>query len=238
MKRLFLWMALAAAPVFAQGVPRVQKLITLKYADPLGVRSLINVFALDRVEVNSQMKVIALTGPEPQVTAAETAIKQLDVPSAAQKNIELTVYFIVGSDRESPPLEGNPIPQDLQSVITQLKNAFTFKNYKMLDVLTLRTRSGMEASTTGRLGGGSPPQLTSFSIRAATLQPDGGIRIDKLYAGVRIPYGSPTQKFEYVNTGLNADIDVKEGQKVVVGRSSMAGPEKALFLVLTAQAIQ
>jgi hypothetical protein len=33
-------------------------------------------------------------------------------------------------------------------------------------------------------------------------------------------------------------VDVKEGQKVVVGRSSLEGPQQALFLVLTAHVIQ
>jgi hypothetical protein len=32
-------------------------------------------------------------------------------------------------------------------------------------------------------------------------------------------------------------LDVKEGQKVVVGRASLAGPPKALFPILTAHVI-
>ena len=31
---------------------------------------------------------------------------------------------------------------------------------------------------------------------------------------------------------------VKEGQKVVVGRSSLEGPQQALFLILTAHVVQ
>jgi hypothetical protein len=44
-------------------------------------------------------------------------------------------------------------------------------------------------------------------------------------------------KVEYRDTGIDQDVDVKEGQKVVVGRSSLEGPEKALFLILTARVI-
>jgi hypothetical protein len=40
-----------------------------------------------------------------------------------------------------------------------------------------------------------------------------------------------------VETGVSTSIDIKEGQKAVIGRSSMQGPEKALFLVLTAKLI-
>jgi hypothetical protein len=42
----------------------------------------------------------------------------------------------------------------------------------------------------------------------------------------------------YTDTGISTDVvDVKEGQKLVVGRSSLDGPEKALFLVLIAKVI-
>ena len=43
---------------------------------------------------------------------------------------------------------------------------------------------------------------------------------------------------EYTDSGILQDVDVKEGQKVVVGRSSLAGPQQALFLILTAHVIQ
>jgi hypothetical protein len=43
---------------------------------------------------------------------------------------------------------------------------------------------------------------------------------------------------EYINSGIDQDVDVKAGQKVVVGRSSLEGPQQALFLILTARVIQ
>ena len=43
-------------------------------------------------------------------------------------------------------------------------------------------------------------------------------------------------KIEYVDTGISTDtVSVKEGQKLVVGRSSLDGPSTALFLLLTAR---
>ncbi len=105
----------------------MQKLVTLKYADPQSVVRLLRVWGLDSVEMDNQLKVLSLSGTKARVASAEEAIKQLDVPSAAQKNIELTVYFVAGSDQANA--FGNPIPQDLQSTVAQLKNAFPFKNY-------------------------------------------------------------------------------------------------------------
>ena len=106
----------------------------------------------------------------------------------------------------------------------------------MLDTLTLRTRAGSSADTTGVLSapGSGAPRLTQFSIRSATVSDDGTIRINRMHAGLRIPI-SNRGKVEYMNTGIDQDVDVKEGQKIVVGRASLEGPEKALFLILTAK---
>src|SRR5476649_2278555 len=134
------------------------------------------------VTVNGQMKVVSLSGTKEHMAAAEEAIKQLDVPSAAQKNIELTVYFVAGTDQDKG--FGNPIPEDLQSTVAQLKNTFAFKNYGLMDVLSLRTRSGVGASTTVWIGS----RITQFTIRSASLDGDGSmIRLDTLHAGLRTP---------------------------------------------------
>jgi hypothetical protein len=235
MKRLLLAMALLATPVMAQDqVVKVQKLVSLKYADAGAVSQLIQIFSLDAVRVDGRMSVIALTGTKERVAAAEEAIKQLDVPSAAQKNIELTVFFVTGSDADRQA--GNPIPQELQSTVAQLKGAFPYKNYLLLDVLSLRTRSGVAADTSGQLTGS---RMTVFRVRGASVDKDGSnIRLDGLHAGLRVPEASGTGAITYRDTGISTDVvDVKEGQKLVVGRSSLNGPEQALFLVLIAKVV-
>lgn len=232
MKRVLIAALLMAAPLTAQIDAQVQKLVTLKYVDPQTIRILVSMFNVD-IRVNGQMKVVALSGTKEHMAAAEEAIKQLDVPSAAQKNIELTVYFVAGTDQEKG--FGNPVPPELQSTVTQLKNTFPFRNYGLLDVLSLRTRSGVGAQTVGQYGS----RLTDFRVRSASLDGDGSmIRLDGLHAGLRNPITDGPGKITYVDTGISADVlDVKEGQRLVVGRTSMDGPEKALFLVLIAKVI-
>jgi hypothetical protein len=239
MKRTLIAALLLVAPLMAQTDPakpqrpeQVQKLVTLKYVDPQSIQNLIGMFNVD-IRVNGQMKVVALSGTKEHMAAAEEAIKQLDVPSAAQKNIELTIYFVAGTDQANG--SGNPIPQDLQSTVAQLKNTFPFKNYGLLDVLSIRTRSGVGAETVGQLG----PRITVFKVRSASLDGDGStIRLDGLHAGLRNPMTDGAGKTTYIDSGISADVlDVKEGQRLVIGRSSMDGPEKALFLVLIAKVV-
>jgi hypothetical protein len=230
MKRILLAALLLAAPLVAQqNQERNTKLVHLKYVDPEAIRGMIAQFGATPVP-NTPMKAMTLSGTPAQIAAAEAAIQQLDV---APKNIELVVHFVVGSDQ--PNLAGSPVPADIRDVIAQLKGTFTYKDYRMLDVLTLRTREGTRADTTGILDSkSSPPRLTRFAISGSSVSSDGAIiRIDRLHAGLRIPVGGP--KPEYVDTGVDQDIDVKAGQKVVVGRASLEGPDKALFLILTAR---
>jgi hypothetical protein len=248
MKRVILW-AVLAAPIMAQAPAadaRVNKLLTLKNAEPNSVAPMFNQWGVSIVPM-SQLKTLSISGPADKVAAVEAAIKQLDV---APKTIELTVYFVVGGDQ--PNLAGGAVPQDLRDVITQLKGAFTFKDYRMLDALTLRTRAGSSADTSGILNAANPPRMSQFSIRNATVSEDGTtIRIDRMHAGLRIPYtrregvgtdakglANAQKSVEYINSGIDQDVDVKEGQKVVVGRSSLEGPQQALFLILTAHVVQ
>jgi hypothetical protein len=233
MKRIILTVLLLAAPAFAQAPKeRTTKLVTLKYADPNAIFGMVKMFGVE-IQMNGAMKTMALSGLPENITAAEAAIKQLDV---APKNIELVVHFLVGSNQAT---SAGAVPAELRDVVAQLKSTFTYKEYSMLDTLTLRTRAGSSADTTGMItpSGSSIPRMTQFSIRNATITDDGVIRIDRMHAGLRIPI--PTaQKVDYVNTGIDQDIDVKEGQKVVVGRASLEGPEKALFLILTAKVVE
>jgi hypothetical protein len=244
MRRIVVAALLLAVPIFAQAQKveeRTTKLVHLKFADPENLRNIISQFGVN-VSPNSSMKAMTINGSPSQIAAAEAAIQQLDI---APKNLELVVHFVIGSDAPNPT--GSPVPAEIRDVITQLKGTFTYKDYRMLDVLTLRTRVGSNAETTGILNAGPNPRLSTFSIRNATVSDDGTtIRIDRMHAGLRIPMGQRTTETksgtrtgpEYLNTGIDQDVDVKEGQKVVVGRASLEGPEKALFLILTAKVMQ
>ena len=251
MKRLLLTALLLLAPLAAQeqkkpedgkapppasSGPMLQKIFILKYADPVKVSGLLQVFAF-RVVPNSDLHALAVTSTPDVMPAIEDAVKRLDVPSAATPNIELTAYFLIGGDGEGAP--GGPTPKELESVVAQLNKSFPFKTYHLLDVLTLRTRAGQSAGTTsntGSLGANLPGATNSFRIRSAALSADGtSVRLDKMQVGIRMPTANPAGP-PFSDLGLDADVDIKEGQKVVVGRLSV-NKDQALFLVLTARVV-
>lgn len=241
MRRMILAALLLAAPLVAQQQKdeKITKMLHLQFTEPRAIVNLVSSYNV-QIQFNDSMKVMMLNGLPANVAAAEAAVKLLDV---APKSVELTVYFVMGGDNPQQMAGAPAVPADIRDVITQLKNAFTFKEYRMLDILTLRTRTGSDAETSGILNTGTPPKMSQFSIRNVTVGEDGVIRIDHMHAGLRIPYRTSTTatqpgKSEYVNSGIDQNVDIKEGQKVVVGRSSLEGPERALFLILTAHVIQ
>jgi len=250
MKRYLLALLLLALPLAAQDdkkpepkpapVPNVQKLFMLKYADPENLALLLRVFRAQLVP-NRDMRALAVDGSPESVAAVEDAIKRLDVPSAAPTNVDLTVYLVVGN--ESDPLAGSTaIPKDLDSVVTQLKNAFAFKAYSLLDVLTLRTRTGQSANSSSggamQFPGRSEPVTTNFSIRSASIGSDGStVRIDNLKSNIKMPMTSGGGGLTYQDLGISTDVDIKEGQKVVIGRLGIS-KDQALFLVMTVKIVQ
>lgn len=217
--------------------PVTQKLFILKYADPVQIRPLLTIFGANMVP-NSDLHALAVVSSPEIMPAIEDGIKRLDVPSAAPQNIELTAYYLIGGEAENSP--GGAVPHELDSVVTQLKSSFAFKVYHLMDTLTLRARTGQTAessSNAGTVGPNSPAILDNFMIRSSSLSADGTtIRLDKMKAGIRMPVGGPAA-YSYADLGLNADVDVKEDQKVVVGRLSV-NKDQALFLVLTARLVK
>jgi hypothetical protein len=177
------------------------------------------------------------TTSEATMKAIEEAIQRLDVASAASKNIEMTAYLLIGG--EAAGTEPGVMPKELDSVVAQLKNAFAFKSYRLLDTLVLRTRVG-QLPTSNSIGRpvqpGTQAPLTQFKISSAGIGSDETtVRIDGLNLDSHIPVATGSGQYTYQNVGLSADVDIKQGQKVVIGRVSVA--ESALFVVLTAQVV-
>ena len=50
--------------------------------------------------------------------------------------------------------------------------------------------------------------------------------------------GSGQATYQYVETGINTDVDIREGQRVVVGKANMDGTDRASIVVLTAKVVE
>ncbi len=252
MKKFFLAMLIAllcSGAAYAQPTPgeaRVQKVISIKNGNLIGILHTIQAL-LSNTSVlvsNSDLEHLILSGPRDTVTSFEEIIKQLDVVPIAKKNIETTVYMVVASLQSS---SGPAMPPELEPVVKQLKGVFNYKGFRLLDSFVLRSRDTEKGETNGFV----PPLDTSvpasakitYQFRYSRVSLDGSetnrvIRYDNLRLEIKLPIASGAGQFSYVGAGISTDVDVPEGKKVVVGKTSaIEGPDSALILVISAKVV-
>jgi hypothetical protein len=82
-------------------------------------------------------------------------------------------------------------------------------------------------------------QLRYTEARVQEVETRKVIRIDNFRFGTRIPIspGQVNAGYVWQDVGLNTDLNVREGQKVVVGKTKVDGSEQALVLVVSAKAV-
>ncbi len=243
MKFLFLSLVFAALCV-AQGVtqiPMEHQVIPIKHADVHEVQHALGIFGFqDAPTVGNS---IVLNGPKDRVDAAVEAIQKMDVAPAPVSDIEVTAYLITAS--EEPNAEPVPLPDGLAAVVTQLKGLFHYRGYRLLESGVVRCRSGSGGGVNGSIP--APDNAVhdkgqySFFFGRATLLggTDRVIHLEGLRLDLKSPYPVSAQQIQYASSSIRTDVDIREGQKVVVGKASTAsGKDGALILVLSAKVVE
>lgn len=207
--------------------PQLKRVFVLKYADARHIADVLSVFGYG-IKADRDMHVVAVSAPADVMTAVEDAVNRLDVPAAAPRDIDLVVYMVAAS--EQPAVAGG-LPPELQPVADELKKIFSYKGYRLLDSIMLRTQPGNRAEARGVIAPPPPGWDTpyDFSVQPSvvTEDPKGRlIRLDNLRLHLR-PQGK-------ADADIQTEITVREGQKVVVGKSNI-GTDQALILVVTAK---
>lgn len=227
-----------------------QKLFDIKYAGVRDLGTLINnslAQAGARVTWDERMRVISVGGyDEALIQMASETIKRYDVPTAGGtgRNIEIIVHMMLAAPKGE---SGDAVPPDLAPVVKQLKSVFGYNDFHIVDSAVVRTREGVsagaEVSGIASLAPGVPgAPNSSYQIRLGntTVTPtDKGniIRIDGFRFGTRSPQQMPGGNWNFTEIGFNTNLDVREGQKAVVGKSKIDGTDRALILVVSARAV-
>jgi type II secretory pathway component GspD/PulD (secretin) len=238
MKRLLL-MLLFGATMFAQET--VSRVLQLKYIHPDSTSAVLNVLSANKVRwaSDTNLRVIALNGPADLVDAIEAAVKKLDVSAPATKNIEVTFQMLLAAPQGEQPV----LPQDLTGVAQQLRNVFSLKSIRLLETSVIRGREGRGGDTNGIMAApGKVDTYASYSIGYKNTLVSASdklthVRIDNLRFTARIPVVVPGGAFQNYDASVITDVDIREGQKVVVGKSSVDSGSQSIFLVVTAKVV-
>jgi hypothetical protein len=226
--------ALAAMSLLMWGqdaVPKVVlKVIQLKYASPSSIYKVVSAFQPNAMQYDDSLHVISVRGNAEMVAAIEEAVKKLDVLPA---DFELTVYLISSTQQT-----GDLLPDALAPTAKQLHGVFAYKGYQLIESFVLRGRDGQGGSADGTI----KSSTYSFRYSRATVMEGTPkmVNLQNLNLQIRMPSGGHNEKGqpEFKTTGVSTDIDIRDGQKVVVGKSDVNNGESPLILVVTAKVVE
>lgn len=243
----------AATPKDHSTVSRLtfrSKVFELKYRDP---ESLMNALQpLGSSDPHSiwtfsrDLKTIAVRDFPENLAVIEEAVGRLDKPEAAQPGIEFHIHILIATNDAAPT---KPYPAELESVIKQLQTTLSYKNYSLMSSDVLR----------GKVGGGpisnkgvaelklSPDMAASnnpifYEYRLAVISVDtANDGATKVQAGnfsfnMKVPVAVSTGNLQYESIGFSTPVSMREGEKVVVGTTSMQ--DKGLVIVITASIVK
>lgn len=125
----------------------------------------------------------------------------------------------------------------MEATARQLIALFQYKSYRLLDTQIFRARSGRS----GNLSGTLPGSVQSFTFSAQPSLNSGPAPRTIRLAALRLSFTRPTVidgKTQYERSGIETEINEREGQKTVVGKSNIAGSDDAIILVVTLKVIE
>jgi type II secretory pathway component GspD/PulD (secretin) len=242
MKRLLVILATATC-LMAQ---RASEIVPVKYQQASVIHKLISPMFTSNTSSNfdDQLKVITLSGPPEVVEMLVNNIHRLDV-APSTKSVELTIQLLIGSETDGK------VPDELAATVKQLKATFPFKGYRLFDTIVVRSMDGKGADSAGALSTEDLPKETPGStyqmhFTKAEVEGEGATRSVSVIGfkfGTRYAYQSgvmqpglaaPSFQWSYADAGLNADLSIREGQRVVIGKT-VGNAKEPLFIVVSAK---
>jgi type II secretory pathway component GspD/PulD (secretin) len=230
------------------------KIIEVKYRDPMSLYRVITTLSSGvkgaAINPNSEFKTLTVRDYPENIATIEEAVKRLDTPEATPPDIELHVHILIASNAANA---SNEHPAELNDVIKQLQGTLAYKSYSLMASTIQHVKaSGRGSSNSGvaetkLFNVDVPPgnaifyeyALESISLQAAA----GGqnqVQTSNFVFNMRIPLNvgtiNPTQpSIQYQNVGFRTPVSVREGEKVVVGTTTMG--DKGLIVVLSAKVL-
>jgi hypothetical protein len=222
----------------------VQKVVTIKNGNRNGILHTLQELAPTNgmVITTSDNDHLILSGPKDAVAGFEEIVKQLDVAPVIKKDVETTVYMIIASAQSTGTAS---LPPDLDPAVKQLKTIFNYKGFRLLESFVLRSRDGENGQTNGflpPLESLPPGNKISYQFQYNEVSIDGGdtarvAHFHHLSLSIRVPIAVASGTTN-VDARIATDIDVPEGKKVVVGKTSaLEGSDGALILVISAKVV-
>jgi hypothetical protein len=213
---------------------RETRTVELKYITSRDLGNLLAAFVDLRVTSDRSERLIVLNGTSESVAGAQALIAKLDV---APKTVDFTFHILAASTK--PEAAADKVPAEVESVVKQLRTSLTYQNYRLLDTVTIRAREGREFHARGVLTNYSTYAISSRDLQVKPGEKGSHILSDSFTFELRAldreasNYGNKEPR--YSSAQITAPLDVREGQKVVLGKANFATIDGAFFVIVIAR---
>ncbi len=232
---------------------RQQKVFDVRYADVNALTGMLNDMrrgsSPDRAIPQPDLHAIAVEAYTPAfLQSAEELIRRYDVPAMSvgqNHDFEIVAYILVAG---RTPVIGEALPADLENVAKHLKETFGYTDVKLVDSALEHAREGRDALVKGNVNGVSDgatqPSSYEMTHRLIRYEPGGQKGSIALYGfqfKLRLAYMASSQTasvMQWQDVVFQTDLNIPEGQSVVVGKSKVGTEDKSLVLVVKARTIE
>jgi hypothetical protein len=212
--------------------PAIKKeLVKLKFVTGNDIIPLIQPFLVDlryeRINMDSSKKILTLSATPENIELMKQVIREVDVKPA---DLLFTVQLILGSETEAG--SADPIQND--PLIKELRGLLRYKSYTLLDSSMVRVVNKENAEVV--LG---PKAEFEFALRPEV---SGDTKAPVVKTQVRLRkvelLGSSQGKpITNVATLIESTLNIKSGERTVVGVSKLDGGDKGLILIISGKII-
>jgi hypothetical protein len=226
------------------------KLFQIKHRDPNSLMEVLKLlgsgFKGATISVNQEYKTITVRDFPENLATMEEALGRLDVPEPARPDIEFRIYVLLAT---SGPGSGGDYPAELNDVISQLRNTFKYKDYSLMTTSVHRAKDG-PAGINNR-GVAEAKKLTAATLpnenpifynyelrpisQEASASGSTTVHIGMFSFEMRIPISIGTD-IRFENIGFRTPVNLREGEKVVVGTTTME--DKGIVVVLSTKILK
>jgi type II secretory pathway component GspD/PulD (secretin) len=197
------------------------------------------------VSPNDEFRTITVRDFPENIAVIEEAIRRLDTPEPARPGIEFRVHILVASNDESA---ANRYPAELAGVVKQLQSSLGYKNFTLMGSQIVRSKEGRGQNYNKgvadlRLTNDTPasknPVFYSYNFNTVSLEQSAGparVQIEDFSMDMKVPVQTAPGQTTYEDVGFRNPVTLREGERVVVGTTSIA--DKSVVVVLSASTMK
>jgi hypothetical protein len=197
------------------------------------------------VTPNPDFRTITVRDFPENIAVIAEAISRLDRPEPARPAVEFRVHMLVASNDEAAP---NRYPAELSDVVKQLQSTLGYKNFTLIGSQIVRSKEGRgdnynKGVADLKLSNDTPasknPIFYTYTLRSVSLDDTGGqgrVQIEEFSLNMNVPLFVGGDKVAYQEVGFKNPVSLRDGEKAVVGTTSIA--DKSVVVVISASAVK